>query len=318
MYIELLNAHFSRVCIGETITSLWSGCGEIVRCSLDDKPCVLKAINVPDHINHPRITQSAVAIDRKKHSYHVEYSWYRRYSDTLPLQCRALTCFNTLKKDQNYVLVFADFTQQGFTPAVPCDEHILSIVKWLAYFHAYHLNNNGDELWNEGNYWHLSTRPDEYANMPNGELKQLAHRVENKLNTCEYNTLIHGDAKLANFAINSQTLDVLGYDFQYVGKGVGIVDLMYFLGSCLDEHALLTLTDKYLDAYYSFLSCAIKHFNIPCDAQSVITQWQALWPYAWTDFYRFLAGWSPAHGKINAYMLKQYDTVIHYEQTGRI
>jgi len=39
----------------------------------------------------------------------------------------------------------------------------------------------------------------------------------------------------------------------------------------------------------------------------VIASWDELWAYAWADFYRFLAGWSPEHLKINRYMQSQFN-----------
>jgi len=310
MHSKLLNRHYNSVNLQEVITSLWSGCGEIARYKLDEKSCVVKSINVPKHIEHPRIKQSQFAINRKQQSYEVEFTWYRDYSSLLPVQSRALECFNTINYKQLFALVFADFKEHGYDNATCCPEHILAIIKWLAYLHAFNLDSQADGLWQQGNYWHLSTRPDEFEKITEDELKQAAPIIASKIQDCPFQTLIHGDAKLANFAINHQTLDVLGYDFQYVGKGIGTVDLMYFLGSCLDEKTLITDANKYTALYYEHLGDAINYFEKSCDAQSVIEQWQSLWPDAWADFYRFLVGWSPCHWKINSYMLNQYQAVI--------
>ena len=56
-YIPLLQPHFKHIEIGDALTSLWSGCGSIVQCQLDDEACVIKAIKIPSYINHPKIKQ---------------------------------------------------------------------------------------------------------------------------------------------------------------------------------------------------------------------------------------------------------------------
>jgi len=95
--------------------------------------------------------------------------------------------------------------------------------------------------------------------------------------------LIHGDAKAANFCYSADFRSVAAVDFQYVGKGVGVVDLAYFLGSCLNGEELETKGQALLDHYFNSLSTAI----------------------AWADFERFLQGWSPGHPKLNSYSAKQ-------------
>ncbi|MFU2511941.1 kinase [Pseudoalteromonas sp. ASV78] len=308
-YLPLISLHYKNIKITETITALWSGCGEIVRCCLDGKACVIKAISVPDHINHPRITQSEFAINRKRHSYEVEFHWYQQYASNLPAQARALSCYNTLEHQQQKVLVFADFAAYGFTNAQANHAHVVAIIRWLGYFHAFHFQVKADGLWLQGSYWHLATRPDEYEKMADSAIKHHAYNIDKTLRACQYQTLIHGDAKLANFAVNSATMEVLGYDFQYVGAGIGVVDVMYFLGSCLNEQQLEDTADDYLADYFQHFSNAMQTFGNSEYTAAVINEWQKLWPLAWADFYRFLMGWSPEHVKINSYMRKHFNTM---------
>ena len=199
--------------------------------------------------------------------------------------------------------MFTDFSKLGYTQATT--ENIKAILKWLAQFHAFHLNAKFDGLWQQGSYWHLDTRPDEFNNLPEkSDIKQAASLLNSALKQCDYKTLIHGDAKLANFAANSQG-HILGYDFQYVGAGVGVIDVMYFMTSCMDDSELHKHAQSYLDYYFSQLKQALSDYQPHINADDVVTQWAHLWPVAWADFYRFLLGWSPEHKKINSYMHDQ-------------
>ncbi len=312
-YLPLLTPYFERIAIGEILTSLWSGCGQIVKCQLDEQACVIKAIKVPDHINHPKIKQSNFALNRKRDSYHVEYAFYKQFSHKLPKQAAAIECIKAINKGDEFALVFKDFSKQGYSQATT--ENIKAILKWLAHFHAFHLNAfhlnafhlnaKFDGLWQQGSYWHLDTRPDEFHNLPEkSDIKKAASLLNSALKQCDYKTLIHGDAKLANFAANSQG-HILGYDFQYVGAGVGVIDVMYFMTSCMDDSELHKHAQSYLDYYFSQLKQALSDYQPHINADDVVTQWAHLWSVAWADFYRFLLGWSPEHKKVNSYMHDQ-------------
>jgi hypothetical protein len=95
-----------------------------------------------------------------------------------------------------------------------------------------------------------------------------------------------------------------------VGKGVGVKDLAYFLGACLNQDDLFKHEQSLLDEYFSHFKNALNHYQVEVDFTHLQQEWRSLYPLVWADFYRFLLGWSPGHYKINAYMQKQTDSAI--------
>ena len=49
------------------------------------------------------------------------------------------------------------------------------------------------------------------------------------------------------------------------------------------------------------LSHALADAGKTVDFAALEDDWRALYPVAWTDFYRFLQGWSPGHSKLHRY-----------------
>jgi Ser/Thr protein kinase RdoA (MazF antagonist) len=137
--------------------------------------------------------------------------------------------------------------------------------------------------------------------MDEGELKQAAPVINRRLNEAPFRTLVHGDAKLANFCFSDDGTRVAAVDFQYVGGGCGMKDVAYFIGSCLDESECERREASLLDAYFSALKEALALQRPHIDAADVEAAWRPLYGLAWTDFYRFLLGWSPGHWKIHDY-----------------
>ena len=82
-------------------------------------------------------------------------------------------------------------------------------------------------------------------------LKEKASLIDKKLNTAKYKTIIHGDAKIANFCFAEDSTKVAAVDFQYVGSGVGIKDVVYFLGSVLNESELEKYSDELIGYYFN-------------------------------------------------------------------
>ena len=174
-------------------------------------------------------------------------------------------------------------------------------LKWLANFHAVYLNQKPHGLWEIGTYWHLDTRPDELEKLNDFELKNAAHLIDQKLNASPFQTFVHGDAKLANFCFSKDGKSVSAVDFQYVGGGCGMKDVAYFVGSCMYEEDCERLEDQVLDFYFTELGKAFKLKKGIIDFDALEQNWRDLYPFAWTDFHRFLKGWSPGHWKINSY-----------------
>jgi hypothetical protein len=200
-------------------------------------------------------------------------------------------------------------------------------IKWLANFHACFMHDTRpaigkpsqlknistkpkyiEKIWPIGTYWHLATRIHEWESMPESSLKEAAAGIDQRLNGAQFQTLVHGDAKLANFCISSDITEVAALDFQYVGLGTGIKDLIYFLGSCINERDLLTQASHYLDIYLQDLQIALAastNSHLVRSFGLIEQECRDLYCFAWADFERFLVGWAPEHSKLNEYSKQQ-------------
>ncbi|WP_026375858.1 phosphotransferase [Aestuariibacter salexigens] len=289
----------------ETIQTLWSGYGEIARyVDKQNASVVVKHVDVPQHIEHPRGWGGEHSHRRKCISYQVEAHFYQQYASACESTCRVPLLYFSIAHQPAPVLVMQDLDALGFSarPKTLTSVQIKAVLRWLANFHARHLGIKDDALWPVGTYWHLATRKDEFEVMPPGRLRAAASLIDSTLNQATYQTLVHGDAKLANFCFSHDGDDVAAVDFQYVGAGVGIKDVAYFLGSCLDDDALQACANDYLDYYFFALRSALDQCDKAHLAANVEAEWCCLYPLAWADFFRFLSGWNPHHQKINLYM----------------
>ncbi|KAF7764541.1 hypothetical protein PCIT_b0571 [Pseudoalteromonas citrea] len=308
MLLDSINAQFKRVIFNDEPRALWSGCGAIIRAEVDDQHAVIKYSSVPELLEHPNIVQSGFARARKAKSYRVEKDFYSLYSSRLPNSIAIPELLWSGETSSENILVLRDFTIQGFNSISDSDLNgIRHIVVWLARFHATFLWCNKEpnyaKLWEQGGYWHLATRPDEHENIAQSDIKLRAAEIDEVLVNQRFRTLIHGDAKQANFAINQNR--VVGYDFQYVGKGIGLQDIMLLFTSVFNADQQEAYEEPLLALYFRELYSALEgRFDIDT-CQKIERQWRSIWPIIWSDFYRFLLGWKPNHFKINAYMKRQ-------------
>ena len=290
----------------EAVQSLWSGYGQIVRCHLSGgatQSVVLKHVRWPDQRSHPRGWASDRSHQRKLRSYQVETAWYERYAQRCLDACRVPNSLAVEHRSDGVLLLLEDLDAAGFAGRrrSVSDAEVNACLSWLANFHAKFMQEQPQELWTFGTYWHLATRPDEFNALDDGPLKTAAGELDRRLSSSPFQTFVHGDAKLANFCFSSDGSKAAAVDFQYVGGGCGMKDVAYFISSCFDEDECERRESTLLDRYFELLRESLDRSDKAIDSRALEADWRELYPVAWTDFFRFLQGWSPGHWKAHRY-----------------
>lgn len=293
----------------EVVQSLWSDFGSLERVSLDGgkySSVIVKRIQPPSKVNHPRGWNTDVSTQRKLKSYAIEQNWYQNYVHELPSVIRTPQYFFQMQLDSEVVLVMEDLNASGYSYRYDAssEECFESCLDWLANFHAFYMHQEPIGLWEVGTYWHFDTRFDEWNSMPDGKLKNAAKEIDTRLKQCKYQTLVHGDAKPANFCFN-ESKEAAAVDFQYVGKGCGVKDVIYLMSSALRDTQLFASDTFILDVYFKLLKQALQTYKrSDVDFELLKSEWMSMYAFAWADFVRFLEGWSPAHTRHNEYAKK--------------
>lgn len=338
---QLCNASVSDV---KLIQSLWSGYGACFRATLTSPTLayapkgvqakhavVAKCATPPTVLNHPKGWNGDTSHQRKLASFAIENSFYQHLQPFTTEACKVPRCIASDNRDTDSLLVMEDLAHLGYTKTRDAlsVQQAEVVLQWLGAFHGQFLNvtdnitHQGINLWPEGSYWHLATRQDEFNNMPEGPLKDAAVSIANCLSSATYQTLIHGDAKVANFCFTPDMSSCAAVDFQYVGFGVGVKDVAYFLGSALTTQQRRLHGEACLDVYFHALKQALiyrrpflidgttEHFPLSASqADAVEDQWRKLYCMACADFHRFLIGWSPQHWKIDDELNYQTDLAL--------
>lgn len=287
----------------EVIQSLWGGYGELVRVNYSTCSVIIKHVKLPKPSEHPRGWNTDRSHQRKLHSYQVEVNWYTDFSREVNTRCRVPQGLKTFQSENEWLIVMEDLAEAGF-PKVITDaklEHLRACLTWLANFHARYIGVRSDKLWHSGTYWHLATRPDELEVLQDTDLKDAAQLIDQMLSQAKFKTLVHGDAKLANFCFDREESSVAAVDFQYVGHGCAMKDVALFMSSAVKPERCAEMEVWVLDTYFAQLQQALMVYHPNLDPNEVEREWRPLFALAWADFQRFVKGWSPDHWKINPY-----------------
>lgn len=290
------------------VQELWSGYGAIVRYGVEGsarESVIVKRVAPPSSGAHPRGWNTDRSHRRKLESYQVEARWYENYSGRCGAGCRVPECLAVEREGAGVLLLLEDLDASGFAERrkVVTPAELRACLRWLARFHATFLGSAAEGLWDCGTYWHLDTRPDELERLETEDpaLFAAAGAIDARLKASPYQTLVHGDAKLANFCFPPDGGPVAAVDFQYVGRGCGMKDVAYFIGSCFGQEECERQAPAFLDVYFGELQNALNERKLDVDGPALEADWRVLYPLAWTDFHRFLKGWSPGHWKIHGY-----------------
>jgi hypothetical protein len=280
---------------GARIQSLWSGYGELFRVHLSDARTV-----VVKHVKPPRAAASDVGHARKCRSYEVEARWYASYASRCDDTCRVPSLVASAARAGEQLFALEDLDAAGFPDRrrSVSDEDLDACLAWLASFHARFLGVAPEGLWETGTYWHLATRKGELAVIDDDELREAAPVLDEKLQNARFKTLVHGDAKLANFCFGRA---VAAVDFQYVGGGCGMKDVAYLVCGHHEDEAREA---RHVDRYFTHLRRCLP------DSDDLEREWRALYPIACADFYRFLAGWSPHHFRSDGYAKRRTREIL--------
>lgn len=320
----------------QVIQSLWGGYGELVRLIFSKErrssfnSVIVKHVALPDKAEHPKGWNTKLSHQRKVHSYQVETAWYQSFTQQWDERCPVPVGLQCELQEHEWLIVMQDLAEIGFpltsqfdvlaafddlairdTQPESASGYTLeeqnqrdACLKWLANFHAKHINvdqQHSASLWQVGTYWHLDTRPDELNALADLSLKSQAQHIDNLLRACPYQTLVHGDAKLANFCFDLASERAAAVDFQYVGRGCAMKDVALFMSSAVRPQDCTELESEVLEAYFQHLKEALTHYQPQLSFDDVEAAWRPMFYVAWADFQRFVKGWSPEYWKINPY-----------------
>ncbi|MEZ8284992.1 phosphotransferase [Vibrio splendidus] len=329
----------------QVIQRLWGGYGELVRLVFSQeshaelKSVIVKHVALPDKAEHPKGWNTKLSHQRKVHSYQVETAWYQSFTQQWDERCPVPVGLQCELQENEWLIVMQDLAEIGFPLTSQFDVLAVSddlatkdtqselafgysleeknqrdaCLKWLANFHAKHIHIDQEQsasLWKIGTYWHLDTRPDEFNALVDLPLKNQAQHIDRLLRECPYQTLVHGDAKLANFCFDSESQNAAAVDFQYVGHGCAMKDVALFMSSAVRPQDCAELESQVLEIYFQHLKEALAYYQPQLSFDEVEAAWRPMFYVAWADFQRFVKGWSPEHWKINPYTEQLTQTVI--------
>jgi len=299
-YLQTLQED-AKLCKVTPIQRLWAGYGKVYAAETLISGVVhhwvVKYVSVPE-----AKADGSEGFLRKVRSYQVEGQFYQQVVPGVTglLQQRkawiADVCWIFMEPQRySFVFVLSDLKR-----AFPVCKAVLGLdesraaLRWLAGFHGTFWGEKPKEVWEQGSYWYLGTRRDEYDQMPvSGEfaaLKDKAEEIDERIKSSKFLTVIHGDFKSANMFFGEASGDEMeccAFDFQYVGVSLGMRDVVKLFVSSLSAEILSTHEDELRLLWY-YHECLSEYIPEEYPFQQLCKDYEL----CLLDYYRFLLGWS--------------------------
>ncbi|GIL47760.1 hypothetical protein Vafri_3944 [Volvox africanus] len=285
-----------------TIGSLWAGYGSVNSLEVHLKGQSSPVALVVKDVRPPR--GSGVSHERKVASYRVEEHFYKHIApDLISVTDLGLPRPLVIKSSPaGFQFVLTDLREDFPHPARDCldGQQVRTVLSWLATYHAYFWERpTPSGLQQQGSYWYLDTRREEFELMDRSwvDLKAVAERVDACLKLpgeSEFMTCIHGDVKDENILFSADGTRCALYDFQYTGRSYGVRDVVYLFASSVDSSDLDDVEDEYLSYYHSELlnRLALKgKAGIEAAMRYRPDVMRRHVDLALLDYVRFMAGW---------------------------
>jgi len=301
------------------IANLWAGMGSIVRLQCrgpSDKSTTI----IAKHIKCSK-PQSFGDI-RKAASYHVEASFYgSKYCEDLSQSHICCKGLHTEDSGNGEITILMTPLPNNILHCMDGDlsmAAVRSVARLHAHFWGHSKANAAIEagLAEQGTYWYLDTRPDEYDNMSSrglsGKLKNSARDIDEALKEHTYQTVCHGDLKACNMSMSTDPSYVTFVDFQYLGKACPAKDIAYLFVCGMDvdhdfeERQESELLQLYIDELAANGVGEDKHAPLP-----TLDGLREALDLSYCDLYRWMLGWGVwGNGFLEGRVERCFDAIV--------
>jgi beta-phosphoglucomutase len=239
---------------------------DVLQVTINNVPCVLKLENKNENFLSTMAT--------KLNLYSNEYYFYESISKYVNNIIRVPVFYGLVKNSsfENIGLLMEDLSSNYIVGPNLNNMDIdisLSIIKKFAKMHVYYRHDNALKQWpylkfpNYSDAISIKEASESFIKKwPLSELevtitKKIANnfnKIENYLKKSKRHTLCHGDVKSANMFITNDFSDVCFIDWQYVHKGLGTQDFIFFLIESFSTESINKWYTIFFEYYYSIIS----------------------------------------------------------------